>query len=525
MNINFNISKKKLTQYEFENSYISLVGHIENKDIIYSSLCNDLDNEKFCRLLKEEIQGFFAIIIKKDDQLYAAVDHIRSHPLFFAKDEFNFYISDSAEWVRNQVKDLEMDPIAKEEFQLAGYVTGNDTLYPNVKQLQAGEFLVFKNNGYEIKEYYSFDHLEPKYYDQKDLKDQLEDAADKAIMNLINYAKGRQIVVPLSGGYDSRLIVTLLKKFKYNNIITFTYGVNGSKEATYSKLVADSLGLDWYFIEYSESIWNEWAQDEDNIEYQSYCSNLSSIPHLQDCIAVKKLKNKGILNDNAIFVPGHSGDMLAGSHIPDYIHENYKKIYSKDNLIKHLFEKHYSLKKKSDIQAGEYMKKISEIIGSKDYYDAYEFSNQCEKFNWKNRQSKFICNSVRLYEFYNYSWWMPLWDKEMVKFFEELPLELRNHKWYVSYVFDLFEKESNIRNMKNSNEHSYFFNLVKKIVTKLSFLNNIVKNIYEKLFFVDQMGWYGQFPNFKIMKKKGYTYNGLVAYFFIKKLDDRKNRN
>ncbi len=87
MNINFNISKKKLTQYEFENSYISLVGHIENKDIIYSSLCNDLDNEKFCRLLKEEIQGFFAIIIKKDDQLYAAVDHIRSHPLFFAKDE------------------------------------------------------------------------------------------------------------------------------------------------------------------------------------------------------------------------------------------------------------------------------------------------------------------------------------------------------------------------------------------------------------------------------------------------------
>lgn len=519
MNIDINISKN-LTQYQIENNDVSLVGYIEKKNIINSFLGDQLNDKKFFELLKEEIKGFFSIVIKKDDQLYAAVDHIRSYPLFFGKDENNFYMSDSAEWVRKKVKDLEMDRIAREEFQLAGYVTGNDTLYPNVKQLQAGEFLIFNNNEYEIGQYYNFDHSEPDQYNEKELKKEINEIASETISKLINYAKGRQIVVPLSGGYDSRLIVTLLKKNRYENIITFTYGVRGNKEANYSQIVANSLGLKWYFVEYNEKIWKEWSEHKDNFDYQFFCSNLVSVPHLQDCIAVKSLKDQGLIDDNAIFVPGHSGDMVAGSHIPSFVHTDLNKIYSKNDLSEYLIEKHYNLIKINHLDMFLYKNRVLSSVKVLTEYSALDFANECEKFNWKNRQSKFICNSVRLYEFYGYDWWLPLWDKDFVRFFEKLPIRLRNHKWYVSYVSEIFEQNSNIKKLNNSGDYNIIFFLIKKIVKKVYFFEKIIKSFYGKFFIKDKFGWYGQFRNTKNLKKLGYTYNGLVAYFFIRYLED-----
>jgi asparagine synthase (glutamine-hydrolysing) len=49
----------------------------------------------------------------------------------------------------------------------------------------------------------------------------------------------------------------------------------------------------------------------------------------------------------------------------------------------------------------------------------------CDRFNWQERQAKFIENSVRAYEFYGYGWWTPLWDRDLVKFWEMVPLDLR----------------------------------------------------------------------------------------------------
>lgn len=519
MNIDINISKN-LTQYQVENNAVSLVGYIEKKNIINSFLGDQLNNKKFFELLKEEIKGFFSIVIKKDDQLYAAVDHIRSYPLFFGKDENNFYISDSAEWVRKKVKDLEMDCIAREEFQLAGYITGNDTLYPNVKQLQAGEFLIFHNNEYEIGQYYNFDHSEPDQYNEKELKNQLNKFSNQAIKRLINYANGRQIVIPLSGGYDSRLIATLLKQNGYKNVITFTYGINLNKEIKYSKLVAESLGFDWLFIKYSEKEWADWSKSKDNINYQMECANLVSVPHLQDCIAVQKLKEDSLIDQNAVFVPGHSGDMVAGSHIPSFVFNDLDCLYTKDDLVNHLYNKHYNLKKEDKLNSLNFKERILNNINSLEKYNAVKFANECEKFNWKNRQSKFICNSVRLYEYYGYDWWLPLWDREFINFFQNLPLDLRNHKWYVAYVSYVYEENAKLKNLQSSDNLGFFLNLTKKIIDKTVFLKNISRFIYQYFCNSDNFGWYAQFPDYKILKSKGYSYNGIVAFYYLKRINN-----
>ena len=172
------------------------------------------------------LNGFYAWVEETPGRIRAAVDHIRSRPLFYANYDGRFFLSDDAEWVRQQVGDRAMDPVAREEFQLAGYVTGAETLFPNVKQLQAGEFLVATklDDGVTVEthRYYRFLHTEPEQVHEPELRGRLDEVAMASIQRLIDYANGRQIVVPLSGGYDSRLIVTLLKRLGYDNILTFT---------------------------------------------------------------------------------------------------------------------------------------------------------------------------------------------------------------------------------------------------------------------------------------------------------------
>ena len=115
--------------------------------------------------LLQRMNGFYAWVEEAPGGVRAAVDHIRSYPLFYALKNGDFFLSDDAEWVRQQAGDEEMDPIAREEFLLAGYVTGSDTLFPTVKQLQAGECLIACQTETGIRvdthRYYRFLHQEP----------------------------------------------------------------------------------------------------------------------------------------------------------------------------------------------------------------------------------------------------------------------------------------------------------------------------------------------------------------------------
>ena len=117
-----------------------LNGKIWNQELIDS--LGVISKESFIDLVKQ-LDGFFALVFKSERKLFVAVDHIRSYPVFYGEYNNNFYLSDNAEWVREQVKDEGMDPVAQQEFQLLGYVTQANTLYPNVKQLQAGELLTY----------------------------------------------------------------------------------------------------------------------------------------------------------------------------------------------------------------------------------------------------------------------------------------------------------------------------------------------------------------------------------------------
>ena len=48
-----------------------------------------------------------------------------------------------------------------------------------------------------------------------------------------------------------------------------------------------------------------------------------------------------------------------------------------------------------------------------------------ELLEYENRQTKYVVNSQRIYDFYNLSWLLPLWNKSYIKFWEKVPLKYK----------------------------------------------------------------------------------------------------
>jgi len=481
----------------------------------------------FVRIVKK-LNGFFYVIVKKNDELYIAVDHVRSIPLFYAIHEGAFLISDDAEWIRSQIGQNRMRDISCCEFQVVGYVTGKDTLFPSIKQVQAGEALEIKREreSWSISSYryYRFLHDEPNSYNEDELVNLLERVALESIQRLVEYAGNRQIVVPLSGGYDSRLIVTLLKKLGYKDVLTFSYGNIKHHESVISKKVAESLGYKWFFVEYTREKWREAWKTPERWEYQQWSSGWTSLPHIQDWLAVMELKKQGVIDDNCLFVPGHSGDFVAGSHIPEEafsgVDVNHKV------LAQTILKKHYCLVPQKFLEnfgLDFWIQRILMVAEAGEISSGVDLANYFEKWDWQERQAKFIINSVRVYEFFGYDWWLPLWDLEFVKFWHFVPLALRKERWwYVKFVKTIYSRLLGIgvdKALGHSSDRILPISILK------GFIKGINHTIYEYISpLVEFLRDYFHFRRivlddqieFLKLAVRGFRVNGIFAYLFLR---------
>lgn len=75
------------------------------------------------------IKGSFNFCLKVDENnIFFAVDHIRSRPIYYAKNKKVIYIGDKPTEIWNEIGNIKIDRQNKIEFMLTSYVTGNDTL-------------------------------------------------------------------------------------------------------------------------------------------------------------------------------------------------------------------------------------------------------------------------------------------------------------------------------------------------------------------------------------------------------------
>lgn len=369
---------------------------------------------------------FFSLIARSENETLVACDRIRSMPLFYRA-------TPNKVWIGNNLKvsgDLEtLDTAVIAEFKASGFVTQSMTVLRDTKQVQAGEIIrIDHRNGNKIfAETYT--RLNYQTSEQK-THDSLTTVTNLVCADLIEFARGRQIVLPLSGGSDSRLLLISLHEAGYKNILAFTYGMHGNPESEISRKIAESLDVKWVFYAHDPKrlthLWNH----PQRLSYEKFSFNGVSLPHYQDFFAIWELKEAGHIDDDAIFVPGHSADFNAGSHLPDFIFEN--TMIDRSKLFKHLCEKHFMLSGDVPLQAA---KSVNDILGADDQISPVNAAEILDNFNMRERQAKFIVNSCRVYEHFGHEWWMPFWDKRFVAYWCALPLSERQRRsWYVEYI-------------------------------------------------------------------------------------------
>lgn len=432
--INLNHGWKKIDNIYIKGTILEN-NHILKPEDVFHKL-NELEESKVIDCLRH-LNGYFSIINVNENNGWMAVDRIRSFPLFYGKQKDSLIISDVASLVKEQVGDLDIHPIARQEFLLTGFVTGPDTLFENAKQMQAGEVVFFNidEGCVNLKSTRYYDYFHTRYYDTDNeyLLQQLDVVMSNIFDRLITIANGRTIFVPLSGGYDSRFIVLMLKRLGYGNTYAFSYGIPNNEESLISKFIANKLNIRWRFVEYTNELWRQWYNTDTMRHYFKMAGNFCSLPHIQDWPAVLQLKND--IGSDAIFVPGISADLNTGGFV-----EKYPSIYeanaTEDDLIKLILDYSYELYPFSNIPLDikhVIEQKILRIIDNKPYGGTYGEKFEC----WVSTEkvAKFVLNSVRVYEFFGFDWWTPYWDDEFVSFWYNVPQQLRyGQKLYTTYL-------------------------------------------------------------------------------------------
>jgi asparagine synthase (glutamine-hydrolysing) len=410
-------------------------GHatVHGRTVEGRSLAESFEAEPLERSIAEANGGFAAVQVGANC-VVAGVDTVRSIPLFYAQGEEGFYLSDDAEWIASQLPPVPFDPIAKAELLAVGYVTGSDTLHPRIKQVLAGQLITVAPSRGSISTDRYFIYKHGSYFE--DLPDALLRTWDETLrritQRLVESVAGRPIVVPLSGGLDSRLLLLELRRIGYENVRTFTYGVPGNSEATIAQDVAAQLGYPWIPVHYSLDKWRRWYASDEFAAYRRYAEGLATVAHVQDWPAVWELHDTGELPSDAVFVPGHNGGFLFGEN------GNMHRIDhpTLDDLVRNLERVHYTNVRIQDrtLRAALRRRLIDSFHGV-DLRRHGAATSAWEAWEWQERQAKFMCNAVRVYEFWGYDWRLPLWDREAIDFWLRVPINQRArarlHRAYV----------------------------------------------------------------------------------------------
>jgi len=398
--------------------------------------------EKSPKELIKELNGLFSVLIQLDGKLYLYSDKSRFFTLFYSYYKNNILISDSVENLLEKTGKMDIDPLSEIEFSGLGFVFGTKTLLRNVKQIQASELLEIDEQGNKKSEIL-FSYKSDMFFedDLSSLTEKANSIVKDGFERMFKSLRGRQVIVPLSGGYDSRFIATFLKDAGAKDVICFTYGKPGYKEVSISKKVAGHLGYRWFFIDHTKSVPFKPSKDENFKKYIDYASQFSSMFYLTENLSVEYLRQQKVLMNDAVFIPGHSGDVLGGSQ---YL-KSYGNNLKFSNLARNYLYSKYTFEKCN-------RNSINAILANSEQFDSIskntikeDVRTVFEDIDIRERLAKFIINSSKVFPFYGYEIRLPFWDEKIVDFFKHVPYGLKLGKTlYNKFMIDYWFKNHNI---------------------------------------------------------------------------------
>lgn len=192
----------------------------------------------------KKIDGVFNIFIysKEKNKLNIFNDWAGNCYLFYYWDGKNFIFSSEMKAILKIVSKKTLNKRGIAQQFMFDHCLYDNTLVNEIKILDPGSILEFKNNELQIEKYFD---LKKHFYTLKtkslyDYIDELYSLFDKTTKRFTNFGN---ISLPLTGGLDSRLLLHFLLKHNYDLKDIYTIGEKNNEDVIIAKKICNNLNL------------------------------------------------------------------------------------------------------------------------------------------------------------------------------------------------------------------------------------------------------------------------------------------
>lgn len=197
----------------------------------------------------ERLRGMFAFAIwdEREQRLFAARDRVGKKPFFYTVTPAGEFVfgSEMKVLLEHGGVSREIDAGALDAYLTFAYVPEELCIFKNVKKLEPGHYLTFKDGEVRTGRYWDFDYTrEPLAANEDEIAGELlarlRDAVDVRLMSEV------PLGAFLSGGVDSSAVVGLMSQILDTPVKTFSIGFNEDSfdELKYARLAARHFKTD-----------------------------------------------------------------------------------------------------------------------------------------------------------------------------------------------------------------------------------------------------------------------------------------
>ncbi|MBI4563355.1 MAG: hypothetical protein HY716_01505 [Planctomycetes bacterium] len=172
-------------------------------------------------------------------ELHIWSDRHRQYPVYLLEGDGTFVASTDFGCVAAFLDGPRLDPGAADLLLHLGHLVEDQTLLSGIRLLQAGaEARVSADGGADVKQYWRLRHRLENGASLSELADEIARRVAAAVRRI--QRSGLRLAVPVSGGLDSRLLLSLTEHPE--RVPSLTWGEEGSRDLRYGERIAARLG-------------------------------------------------------------------------------------------------------------------------------------------------------------------------------------------------------------------------------------------------------------------------------------------
>lgn len=258
----------------------------------------------------------FALLDKKNNQVFCARDRVGVKPFYYSNTESAFaFASEYKAFIKSKLVSFEINEVQQFDFLVNGNLENTEqSLFKGIYELKPSHYLVYNlsSHSFKITNYY---HLPTNTLALKS-ESEIIAAIEEKLLNSINIRLRSDVEVGscLSGGLDSSIIAGISKHLQSNKqmkLFTAVFPKESFDETNYAKQVSDYVGGNWQTVSPTA---DEFFRDIETLNYFQDLPVWSTSTYSQH--RVMKLAAE---NDIKVVLDGQGADELFGGYPHHYI--------------------------------------------------------------------------------------------------------------------------------------------------------------------------------------------------------------